>query len=217
MFVFLSLFVSSNTKADVVTVNLSSFSGTFTSVPFVFEGTPTQTGLITVVLDPTGVNVLGFDTDSGIGFVDVSLRVHFPLLDAIGEEALRIHILESGPATVDQIGFTATMFGGGTIEGPSAFEGVSFLNRNRYFCFGCEITFSPVRAVNGFGTFVVTDGIVLFPDRLGGGQASIAGQGDLTCNVPEPTTILLLGTGVTGVAIKMRKRLKSDKSAQRRQ
>src|ERR1044072_8332823 len=132
MFVFISLFLSSDARADVVTVNLSSFSGTLTSVPFVFEGTPMETGPITVVLDPIGVNVLGFDTSSGIGFIDVSLRVHFPLLDAIGEEALRIHILESGPATVDQVGFTATMFGGGTIEGPSVFEGVSFLNRNRY-------------------------------------------------------------------------------------
>lgn len=134
--VLISSLFPSITLADTVTVQLGSFSGTFTSVPFTFQGTPTETGPITLSLDPIGVNVLGYDTESSIGFIDVTVRVQFPLLNVIGEPPPRIRIMESGPASVDQVGFTATMFGGGTVEAPSTFAGVSFSNRNRYFCFG---------------------------------------------------------------------------------
>ena len=40
------------------------------------------------------------------------------------------------------------------------------------------------------------------------GAASFTGNGEFQAEIPEPATMLLLGTGLTGIAIKLRKKLK---------
>jgi len=49
------------------------------------------------------------------------------------------------------------------------------------------------------------------------GAASFTGNGEFESAIPEPATVFLLGTGLAGVAIKTRKKLKSRKSKQRSQ
>ena len=54
-----------------------------------------------------------------------------------------------------------------------------------------------------------SDGVNPFPN---GGQGTFTTQIEA---VPEPTTLLLLGTGLGGVAIKMRKKLKLSKAGKK--
>ena len=63
------------------------------------------------------------------------------------------------------------------------------------------------------GTTPLTDAIV-FTDEFGNPFTGIATVDPFyrVDPIPEPTAILLLGTGLAGVAVKMRKRLKSAKS-----
>lgn len=67
----------------------------------------------------------------------------------------------------------------------------------------------------GFGTYLVTEGVVILPASLGGGQVNIEGEGDLTCVVPEPHTMLLLSTGVAGIGALVLKRHKAYKPRRR--
>ena len=61
-------------------------------------------------------------------------------------------------------------------------------------------------------SYLIGGQIVFLDPRVLGVNTSV-GQG-LTRAVPEPTTLLLLSTGLAGVAIKTRKRLKTWKRAQ---
>jgi len=130
----LFLFISSRAWPAAISVPIASFSGTFTSVPFIFAGQSVQTGPITASLDPTAVNLIGLDMELttagplGSGFIDVTLLLSFPLLAVIGEPPPNIRIIEQGPASGTGIGdqVEATLFGGGTISQRICISGRSF-------------------------------------------------------------------------------------------
>jgi len=68
---------------------------------------------------------------------------------------------------------------------------------------------------NVFFSYTIAGQIELLDAKVVG-QGTATAQGKTT-STPEPITMLLLGTGLAGVAIKTRKRLKSRKSSKGRQ
>ena len=77
-------------------------------------------------------------------------------------------------------------------------------------CVGCDF-------VQGFNPVKVDSGSIIFGRIQVPGQSSDTNSITVHCVTPEPTTLLLLGTGLAGVAIKARKRLKSGNRGQERQ
>lgn len=228
------LIIPSKAFSMIFRLPIEEFSGNFSSVSFIFEGQSVETGIITTSLDPTRASTFIFNDQTGEASIDLSLLLDFPLLDTINEPSPRIHILEEGTGAIDPNGvLIADLFGGGTIESPSIFEGVEFTNRNRYYIklippevgFECTFLFTKnlgvptvQRGQSTGGCYQVSDGTVEFPPSLGGGSQPITGEGTLSVNVhvPEPTSNLsLLTLGILGAASTKGRKLKQSKSTEK--
>ena len=121
---------SESASAITVTQPFNDFSGTFSSVDLVIDGELLSTGEISVSLDPTLKSTVTFDTDSSSSIFDLNLLLNFPLLGDLGENALPINIIETGPYTINETNLIANVTGGGTVVSESLFAGVTFSNSN---------------------------------------------------------------------------------------
>src|SRR5688572_15945266 len=119
--------------------------------------------------------------------------------------------VDSNPLTVTYSITPFNMIGGVFLE-PNPFS--LTLNFNDLNCEPNPTGGTPGQQTTcGIGSF----GLALFDIGINPGETmEIAGQigGAQQQPIPEPTTMFLLGTGLAGVAVKMRKKLKSRKSGQ---
>jgi hypothetical protein len=197
--------------SNLVLMPVGSFGGQIQSVPVQVGDNLTETGPITLSLDPSADNVFGLDNLQAQGVIDVTLLLSSPLFTSLGETP-RIRIQEHGPANLVDLGgdlpppgadflFHAALTGGGYVQ-TGLFAGTSFHNVNAYDGEGL------------LGSWIVRPGSIVTWDIQGNGSVTfpdgttvngLAGSGQLTI-LPEPSGLTLSALGIAALAVMARKR-----------
>jgi hypothetical protein len=195
--------VTNPVMADPVTIQLGSLSGTVDPITYTIADGTFTTSIITLTLNMSSASFFTIDEDTGVITAHTVIDVFFN--DGRGNDL-------SGTFVIDEIGMLGPQpilmeITNGVLSGAGEFSGTRLFGHNPTFpdpgfnCFGWH--FSPPDSP----AFIFLD---LPPDFINGDSLPIHGDCE-GCAVPEPTSLVLLGTGLAGIVMKMRQRLRSNK------
>ncbi len=186
-------------NAEVLTLGPQSFDITAaqTSVPITFQQFNPNLGTLTAVNFALTENVGGFQitidnqsktTQAGGSFVTVSYGVVAPNLSSLSSTTLDPNpvLLTAGTSTTESI----DAFAAGGLESPSALSGYA---GSGTFAAAVDRTIALTPIFFPGGTVTVTNTV---PDTPGSVSVSYV----YTAATPEPASLVLLGTGIAGLA-----------------
>lgn len=191
---------STNARADAFT-----FTGINTGVTGTVNITQLSDGLLTVTITNTSVSgTLGKITSIGFDLPGTGAG-GFTLVDA---SIANYRLVEQVAGNASGIGRTFEL---ALLTGPN-FNGGG--NPNRGIVEGASATFTISGDFRGFSQQQIAQGMFLrFQDVNAGGGSDVARCTGCADPVPEPATMVLLGTGLAGIAGAVRRKRKAAAAA----